>query len=399
MTARSKLRELRKFLGPLLPPAAPANGRRTPLNLPRKPTFSDEEKMTFAGAWKRYLKWEESNPLEIEDKNVLNARVHAVYRKALERMRFFSEIWFMAYTWLSGVGRTDEAITTVKTGIEANPTSYVINFTLAEHYERSKNFPEVHAIFTKLLQGMQEELEAAEKSLGSGANGNTTENVPEDANENKENPNGIQKEASTMTAHSQTSTSTASTDMSDQLPMMEFRERKQEYGVVYIMYIRFAMRSEGLDASRAVFSKARKDKWASWEVYEAAALMEYHVAKQLGVANRILNRALDRFKTEIEYVLRYLTFLMTVNDENSEPSDTLICDCIDKVCHSDARALFEQTVGTFPPNKARPLWERWARYEYQFGDLEAALKLEKRMAEVYPEGALSLLARVNPCFA
>ena len=52
----------------------------------------------------------------------------------------------------------------------------------------------------------------------------------------------------------------------------------------------------------------------------------------------------------------------------------------------DARALFERIIGTFPPERARPLWERWARYEYQYGDLEGALKLEKRIAEVYPTG-------------
>lgn len=43
-------------------------------------------------------------------------------------------------------------------------------------------------------------------------------------------------------------------------------------------------------------------------------------------------------------------------------------------------------IGTFPPERARPLWDRWARYEYQYGDLEAAQKLEKRIAEVYPNG-------------
>jgi cleavage stimulation factor subunit 3 len=52
----------------------------------------------------------------------------------------------------------------------------------------------------------------------------------------------------------------------------------------------------------------------------------------------------------------------------------------------DARALFERVIPTFPPERARPLWERWARYEYQYGDLEAAQKLEKRIAEVYPSG-------------
>lgn len=57
----------------------------------------------------------------------------------------------------------------------------------------------------------------------------------------------------------------------------------------------------------------------------------------------------------------------------------------------DARALFERVIPTFPPERARPLWERWARYEYQYGDLEAAQKLEKRIAEVYPSGMSHIL--------
>ena len=102
------------------------------------------------------------------------------------------------------------------------------------------------------------------------------------------------------------------------------------------MYIRFALRAEGVDASRAAFAKARKDKLTTWEVFEAAgwfarvigwvqwltlmnitALMEYHVAKQLGVANKILGLAHQRFPDEVEFVVRYLAFLMSVNDENS----------------------------------------------------------------------------------
>lgn len=50
----------------------------------------------------------------------------------------------------------------------------------------------------------------------------------------------------------------------------------------------------------------------------------------------------------------------------------------------DARAIFEASTKQFPPEVARPIWEHWARYEYQYGDLEGALKLEKRMAEVFP---------------
>lgn len=52
----------------------------------------------------------------------------------------------------------------------------------------------------------------------------------------------------------------------------------------------------------------------------------------------------------------------------------------------DARALFERVIPTFPEERGgRDLWERWARYEYQYGDLEGSLRLEKRWAEAFPK--------------
>ena len=62
--------------------------------LPRVPTFAPGEKALVA-RWRAYLKWEETNPLEIEDKDIaqLHSRLQSVYRKAIVRMRFYPEIW------------------------------------------------------------------------------------------------------------------------------------------------------------------------------------------------------------------------------------------------------------------------------------------------------------------
>lgn len=112
--------------------------------------------------------------------------------------------------------------------------------------------------------------------------------------------------------------------------------------------------------------------------------MEYHVAKQLVVANKILGLAHTRFPDEIDFVVRYLEFLTSVNDENSAHSFHFLLLLL--TLRIDARALFERAVSNFPPEKAKPLWDTWTKYEYQYGNLEAALRLEKRMAEVYPNG-------------
>lgn len=143
-TAKTVLRELRRRTAMLFPPAPSASSSRPTLQLSQRPTFTTADRQ-LVGAWKAYLKWEESNPLDIEDKSALVARLQGIYRKALIRMRFFSEIWYtcflvvvmtvystsprqsryLAYVWTSSVGKQEEAINLLKSGIEANPTRRV----------------------------------------------------------------------------------------------------------------------------------------------------------------------------------------------------------------------------------------------------------------------------------
>src|SRR6266550_3746874 len=48
------------------------------------------------------------------------------------------------------------------------------------------------------------------------------------------------------------------------------------------------------------------------------ALMEYHCSDDKTVASRIFEKGLDLFGDEIEFVLRYLGFLISINDANSK---------------------------------------------------------------------------------
>lgn len=106
---------------------------------------------------------------------------------------------------------------------------------------------------------------------------------------------------------------------------------------------------------------------------------------------RIFEKGLENFPDEVEFALRYLGFLISINDESSESHQTSndACYlCVLIVARTDARALFERVVNLFPADRARSIWDRWARYEYQFGSLEASLALEKRISEVFPNGPL-----------
>ncbi|TFK28593.1 mRNA 3'-end-processing protein RNA14 [Coprinopsis marcescibilis] len=339
--ARTTLRQLTNHLNGLYPSSSD-------MYLPSLPKFDATER-SLVGKWKAYLKWEESNPLEIEekDKQSLITRIQGVYRKAVIRMRFYSEIWFMAYTWSNSVGKNDEALAILKAGLEANPSSFLLTFAYAEAMELKKDYAEAHSAYDKLLTVLVKDLEALEAAS---------------ANANGANESQATEQSSQLTNLSFNSQS------SDGKPVKttELQEKRAEYGLVYTMYMRFARRAEGLAALRKVFGKARRDRWAPWEVYEASALMEYHCFDDKNVASRIFEKGLEQFSDEIDYVLRYLGFLISINDGNN------------------ARALFERVITTFSADRARPLWERWARYEYQYGDLESALKLEKRISEVYP---------------
>ena len=94
MQARTVLRQLQKYTASLdLPPSLSFDHPR--LTLPPLPSFTQQER-TLVLAWKAYLKWEEGNPLELEDKDpALITRVQCAYRKALVHMRFYSEIWLV----------------------------------------------------------------------------------------------------------------------------------------------------------------------------------------------------------------------------------------------------------------------------------------------------------------
>ncbi|RDB20367.1 mRNA 3'-end-processing protein RNA14 [Hypsizygus marmoreus] len=365
MQARTTLRQLINHANGLYPspPLYPTPPGRPDLFLPSLPTFNPSERM-LVGKWKAYLKWEESNPLEIEEKDraVLTSRIQGVYRKAVIRMRYYTEIWFMAYTWSSSVGKHEEAMSILRAGMEANPTSFLLTFAYAEAQESKKEFQDVHATYDKFLSALRADLEVLEARTKATEASFTSNGSAAPAIGGVVAPTGI-TEAGTSSQNS-----SFNTQSSDEKPpkSSELAERRTEYGLAYIVYMRFGRRAEGVKSSRAIFGKARKDRWAPWEVYEAAALMEYHCSDDKSVASRIFEKGLDLFGDEIEYVLRYLGFLISINDENN------------------ARALFERVIGTFPPERARPLWERWARYEYQYGDLDAAQKLEKRIAEVYP---------------
>ncbi|KAF8320076.1 Suf-domain-containing protein, partial [Clavulina sp. PMI_390] len=352
MTARTSLRDLRRLMEPLsIPPIKLPSGTAAaslPLTLPARPTWIGDSDRNLTQAWKAYLKWEESNPLDA-DEATLYARVSSAYRKAVMRMRFFPEIWYMAYNHLNNNAKQDEATTLLKQGMDANPSSFLLHFAYAELCESLHQVQEAQGAFENLIKSLHTQLESIEAGIATEVAA-ARDSVPQTDGANPELAlERDEREKAVVDRHTK-----------------ELDVMRGELGVVWIMWMRFARRAQGLRPARGIFTQARKDKFCPWSVYEAAALMEYHASKSGDVSTKIFELGMKQFGTDVDFVIRYLGFLISINDD------------------INGRALFESAIGNFTGEKARPLWERWARYEYNFGDFAATQKLKARITEAYP---------------
>ncbi|PWN29899.1 Suf-domain-containing protein [Jaminaea rosea] len=376
MTARSALREMRGLVDPLHRPLLP----RLPAWIASvdSPAESDvtRDRERLQG-WKAYLQWEESDPLELAatDTDALNKRVSVAYAKATMHMRFYPEIWYMAAKWAeSHSPNPNEATQWLKDGLDANPGSFLLSFALVESGEARGATSECAGIFEALLAQVHKRIETLAASLDeqlakidtagqevraaalaarrAGGEADEIEGEEREEERKRELARDAEKEALRSTTQ----------------PRIE--SLKEESSLVWIKWMHHVRRTEGLRPTRAVFSKARKSPHCTWQVYEASALMEYHCSKDAGVATKVFELALKTFGSDEAFVVRYLDFLISINDDNN------------------ARALFERTITTFQPaERARPIWDRWSSYEYSFGDSTSIKKLEARLAEAFPDEA------------
>ncbi len=140
--------------------------------------------------------------------------------------------------------------------------SFVLNFAYAEALELQGNFAEVHAVYEKFLGILRKDLEAIEARINAANSSSST--------------NGSQQRDSqamdvTPQPGTQSQHSSFNTQASDDRPPKnkELTDKRTDYGIAWIMYIRFARRAEGLRSARNVFGKARRDRLTPWEVHEA----------------------------------------------------------------------------------------------------------------------------------
>ncbi|KAK4705927.1 cleavage stimulation factor subunit 3, partial [Phenoliferia sp. Uapishka_3] len=351
MTARKALRELRAMYDHLASPL-----------LPHRPDWSEPTDRGALSIWRRYLAWEEANPLDIEEPAALQSRVSFAYKKAVAALRFYSEIWYLAADYNLKQGRPDDARTFLQTGLTANPSSLLLGYTLAELEEGRQEYAACHKIYDGLLEHFHSRLatlsatidrEITEAHAGYEAQQSIQE--MEGADDEGRQKHLIEKEEikAEVVARKQAEVDTA----------------KKGAANVWIAQMRFARRAEGIKQARGIFTRARKSPHLVWQVVEASATMELHWNNEPKIATNVFELGLKTFSKDPEYVLQYLDFLIRSNNPNN------------------ARALFERTVALVEPAKAKPVWDRMAQYENQYGDYLAAQKILTRYSEAFPDAS------------
>ncbi|MCO5588091.1 hypothetical protein L7F22_042046 [Adiantum nelumboides] len=373
MTARSVFREMRTLTDSLYRP-----------QLPRVPCWATPPSLEAVVSpltvvrdrhnielWKKYLKWEESNPLQLEDVQALQTRVILAYRKSVMHMRFYPELWYMASIYLQKCEREEEAVTWLRNGMEACAGSSLLSFAFIEQAERHSQTQGCNEIFEQLLNWIHTEIDKLNEHLDV-----KIKTIEAEAERQKAEVAARKRDEGAADA--------IEGEEREELRKMEERreerriaerervrprieEMKEYASLVWIKHMHFARRTEGQKPSRTIFARARKSKYCTWQIFEANALMEYHTNKDVVVATKVFELALKTYGSDEAFVVRYLDFLLAINDDNN------------------ARALFERTVGNFTPDRARPIWDRWSQYEYSFGDSASIAKIEERLSQVYPE--------------
>uniref|UniRef100_A0A672GFG7 Cleavage stimulation factor subunit 3 n=1 Tax=Salarias fasciatus TaxID=181472 RepID=A0A672GFG7_SALFA len=275
-------------------------------NAPSVPPQNSPQEAQQVEMWKKYIQWEKSNPLRTEDQTLITKRVMFAYEQCLLVLGHHPDIWYEAAQYLEQSSKL-----LAEKGDMNN--SKLFSDEAANIYER--------AIGTLLKKNMLLYFSFADY---------------EESRMKYEKVHGIYNKL------------LAIEDIDPTL--------------VYIQYMKFARRAEGIKSGRTIFKKAREDLRTRHHVYVTAALMEYYCSKDKSVAFKIFELGLKKYGDIPEYILAYIDYLSHLNEDNN------------------TRVLFERvlTSGSLSPEKSGEIWARFLAFESNIGDLASILKVERR---------------------
>lgn len=268
-------------------------------------------------SWKRVIEWERSNPLKLDDKSALANRVLYAYRRALLMLRMFPELWYEASSFLLEQGRVDEAIQMLRQGIEAVPTSILLHLVLADVLESRSQTPAAKQLYEQLVANLDGQITI----VNARAEAEKTKVIASLQSQFRLLPAGSHLDGEERDERRQKEKAIA--ERIEDAKAKGVAEVREALALAWILYMRFARRTENIKAARAVFSRARKSPNCLPHVYVASALMEHYISKDPQVAGRIFELGMKNVADGngdllVAYVCEYLDWLISQNDDNSK---------------------------------------------------------------------------------
>ena len=170
-----------------------------------------------------------------------------------------------AANWHIQAGRKDDAAEVLKAGVDACPHSFLLTFALADLEEDRGKFATCHEIYEALLNRLIPEIVelkttvAAEVDRARGPE--VTRPTGEDAMNGDDGLAEVTRMIDEREARGRHVAERRGKDVD---------ELSTAASVVWIMYMRFARRAEGIKAARGIFGKARKSPHITWHTFEAS---------------------------------------------------------------------------------------------------------------------------------
>ncbi|KAI6184025.1 Suf domain-containing protein [Aphelenchoides bicaudatus] len=230
-------------------------------NLVSTPPRGTPTELKQVELWRKYIHWEKSNPLNLDDYSQLAKRVIYAYDQALLCLGYLPDIWYEAALFQQQAEKSlaekgdvkqsatvsEEIIALYEKAISGlMKDSPILYFSYADFEEERRNFDKAKAIYNRLL-----EREDVNPTLG------------------------------------------------------------------YIQFMKFIRRTEGVKAARLIFKRAREDQHSTYHIYVSAALIEYYCTKDTEVAIRIFDLGLKTFGGDPDYTLIYTNFISHLNEDNN----------------------------------------------------------------------------------
>ncbi|KAI9502980.1 mRNA 3'-end-processing protein rna14 [Coemansia spiralis] len=418
MTARTALREMNKHWDII-------TKFQPPYGLPIPPEWTSRE-IDYLDAWRKYLKWEISNPLRLENNATLQQRVVYTYNQACMALRLYPEIWIEFADYLLSQEQSTEALAKLHSASQVLSSSLAVQFAYAEMAEKQKQVSICKQVYEELVERTRDDIDStnsrytqkldkfdkqlkeleAKKSLGSNGDNasNNLRNISAILSDSESGSYSIDEDASDDNESVTSNTDFAASEMlgedDDLAPAIaqriaqlkkkgekqmarikrrmeqELETKREMYSLSWIMYLRFVQRSEGIDAVRQLLRRPRSDPpgYVTYHLFVAAALMEYHVAKRPGIAAKLFEYYAKTYSDSQEYIVEYMNYLINSGDD------------------TNARALFERFQNT-NTGDAGDMWSMYAEFEYNYGDMSAITKLDKRYIEKFEhESVLTRMA-------